>query len=125
MNNVDSEGLGLSIAVYAVAMLCGLALFVLPVYWLNSPAVYENPGVRTSALPGGPSYASHPAEFPLAMLHRQQIVDPAMLVELDAKAQKEPPPRRAHRATQRSYAQARDADEPERRVPSRPFFSLF
>jgi len=101
MNTADNEGLGLSIAVYALAMLCGLALFVLPVYWMNSPAVYKNPGVKTSALPGGPSYASHPGEFPLAMLHRQQIVDPAMLVELNAKTQKEsPPPRPPRRATQ-------------------------
>jgi hypothetical protein len=124
MNNADSEGLGLSIAVYALAMVCGLALFVLPVYWANSPAVYKNPGVTASTLPGGPSYANRPGEFPLAMLHRQQIVDPAMLVELNAKAQKEPP-RRVHRATQRSYAQARDTDESERRAPPRPFFSLF
>jgi hypothetical protein len=123
MNNTD-EGLGLSIAVYALAMLGGLALFALPVYWATSPTVYENPGVTASRLPGGPAYANHPAEFPLAVLKREQIVDQKMLAELSAKSEKRSVTART-RSTHRSYAQARDTDSDAHRPTQHSFFSLF
>ena len=123
----SDEGLGLSVAAYALALICGLALFVLPVYWLNSPTVYENPGVTAARLPGGPAYANHPAEFPLAKLQDQQIVSAAMLAELNANAKKEKPVRRASRpASNRTYAQAQHDDAPDYRPARRSlFFSLF
>ena len=89
MNNSD-QGLGLSVAIYAVALVCGLALFVMPVVWANGPRVYDNPGVGASRMPGGPAYA-HRSGFPLAKLQEQQIVSPAMLAELNAKVKKEKP----------------------------------
>jgi hypothetical protein len=125
--NHNDEGLGLSVAIYAFAMVCGLGLCVLPIYWANSPTVYDNPGVTALHRPGGPSYGNEHAEFPLARLHRQQIVSPSMLAELNAKAQKQAPAvRHASRPARRSYAQAQDTDVSEPRPASRLFpFSLF
>ena len=127
MNNSD-EGMGLSVVVYAIAMLCGLALFVLPVVWANSARVYDNPGVTAMRSPGGPAYASRPAEFPLANLREEQIVSPAMLAELNAttKTKKEKPQRTARPSSpsHRSYAQVQD-DPAEQRPARRGFFSFF
>jgi hypothetical protein len=134
----SDQGLGLSVAVYALALLCGLAVVVLPVYWANAPAVYDNPGVSAARLPGGP-IASHRADFPLAKLQSKPIVSEAMLAEFNAKSIKtkkaEKPVRRAsnrpapsHRnyaQAQRDYAQAQRDETPDYR-PRRPFFfSLF
>ena len=112
--NHNDQGMGLSLAVYALAIFGGLALFVFPVLWASSATVHENPGVQAASLPGGP----HRAQFPLAMLKRQQIVDQTALNELNAKsAQKAPAPHRVARAAHRSYAQASEADgqQPTRR----------
>jgi len=126
MNNSD-EGMGLSVVIYAIAMMCGLALFALPVLWANSARVYENPGVAAVRTPGGPAYASRQSQFPLANLKEEQIVSPAMLAELNAKAKKEKPQRTARSAapSHRSYAQVQD--EPAQQRPARRsfFFSLF
>lgn len=124
MNNHD-EGLGGSIGIYALAMLGALALFALPAYWATSPTVYENPGVTASRLPGGPAYLNRPAEFPLAVLRTQQIVDPTMLAELNAKSATTSPTKRATRAAHRSYAQARDINADDNQPARRSFFSLF
>lgn len=117
MNNSD-EGMGLSVVVYAIAMMCGLALFVLPVVWANSARVYDNPGV-TANRAGGPVRADNRPDYPLAALHSPQIVSPAMLAELNAKATKEKPTRHASsKPAPRHYAQAEqrdDAAEPRRR----------
>jgi hypothetical protein len=122
MNNND-QGMGLSVAVYALAMLGGLALFVLPVLWASGATVYENPAVKTVRLPGGPAYA-HQAQFPLAVLKQQQIVDQTALNELNAKsAQKAPAPHRVARAAHRSYAQASEDDG--QRPARRSFFPWF
>jgi len=116
--------MGLSLVVYAVAMLGGLALFVLPVLWASGATVYENPGVKTAGLPGGPTYASRHSQFPLALLKRQQIVDQTALNELNAKAaQKAPPAHRVARASHRSYAQASENDD--QRPARRSFFPWF
>ena len=125
MNNSD-EGMGLSVVVYAIAMMCGLALFVLPVLWANSARVYENPGVTVLRTPGGPTYASRQAQFPLANLKEEQIVSPAMLAELNAKAKKEKPQRtaRSPAPSHRSYAQVQDQPA-EQRPARRPFFFSF
>jgi hypothetical protein len=130
MKNSD-EGMGLSLAVYAIAMLCGLAVCVLPVVWANSGHVYENPGVTAANLPGGPARKDHGAAYPLASLQLQPIVSPAMLAELNAKSKKEKPvaTRRASRpAHEQHYAQAQQSqDEPTERRPARRFgfFSFF
>ena len=122
--NHNDQGMGLSVAVYAAVMLGALALFVLPVLWLSSGTVYENPGAKAAALPGGPAYASHRAQFPLAVLKKQQIVDQTALNELNAKSpQKAPTPHRAARTAHRSYAQASEDDG--QRPTRKSFFPWF
>jgi len=127
MNNSD-QGMGLSVVVYAIAMVCGLALFALPVVWANSARVYDNPGVTALRSPGGPAYAYRNAQFPLANLQETQIISPAMLAELNAKspaAKKEKPQRTARTApAHRSYAQVQD-EPAEQRPARRGFFSFF
>jgi hypothetical protein len=124
----SDEGMGLSVAVYAIAMMCGLALFVLPVMWANGARVYDNPGVAAAHLPGGPIRADNRSEYPLASLHTQQIVSPAMLAELNTKARKEKPAvRHASRPALQHYAQADREDEAPTPHRRRGFFlfSLF
>ena len=118
--------MGLSVAIYAIAMMCGLALFVVPIIWANSARVYENPGVAATHRPGGPVRADHGGAYPLAALHSPEIVSSAMLAELNATAKKEKPVvRHASRPARRSYAQAQD-EAPEQRPARRfGFFSFF
>jgi hypothetical protein len=119
--NHNDQGMGLSLAAYVIALLGGLALFVVPVLWASGATVYENPGVKAA---GAPAYANHRAQFPLAMLKRQPIVDQTALNELNAKsAQKAPAPRRVARAVHRSYAQA--SEEDGQRPARRSFFPWF
>jgi hypothetical protein len=123
--NKSDEGMGLSLAVYAIAMMCGLALFVMPVIWANSARVYDNPGVTAANVPGGPARSDHPSQYPLASLHAQQIVSPAMLAELNAKVKKEKPRRTARAAAPaHRYAQAQE-ELAEQRPARRPFFFSF
>jgi hypothetical protein len=124
MNNSD-EGMGLSVVVYAIALVCGLALFVMPVIWANGARVYDNPGVAAARLPGGPVRMTQRSDFPLATLHSEQIVSPAMLAELNAGSKKEKPARRAaNPPSHRSYAQVQD-EPTEQRQSRRPFFLSF
>jgi hypothetical protein len=123
--NQSDQGMGLSVVVYAIAMMCGLALFVMPVIWANSARVYDNPGVTAANVPGGPARRDHPSQYPLASLHAQQIVSPAMLAELNAKVKKEKP-RRTARAAEPAPRYAQAQEEPaEQRPARRPFFFSF
>jgi len=120
----NDQGIGLSVAVYALAMIGGLTLFVLPILWASGATVYANPTVKSVALPGGPRYAHRQAEFPLVMLKQQQIVDQTALNELNANSpRKAAPSHRVARAAHRNYAQATETDE--QRPARRPFFSWF
>jgi hypothetical protein len=126
MKNSD-EGMGLSVVVYAIVMVGGLALFVLPVMWANGARVYENPGVTALRTPGGPAYANRQAQFPLANLKEEPIVSPAMLAELNASGSKKEKPQRTARSStssHRSYAQVQD-EQTEQRPQRRGFFSFF
>jgi hypothetical protein len=126
MNNSD-EGMGLSVVVYAIAMVCGLALFALPIVWANSARVYDNPGVSAMRTPGGPAFANRSAQFPLANLKEEQIVSPAMLAELNATAKKKEKPQRTARSapSHRTYAQVQDEPAEQQRPVRRGFFSFF
>jgi hypothetical protein len=131
----DDQGLGISLLIYAVAIVCAFALFVLPVYWANAPAVYENSGQQhfTQMLEARAARG----HYPLARLKHQQIVDPALVAEMNAKAKAKRVQREAtgdaRRATTRrpahkreDYADARPAQS--RAQPPNPFsvfFSLF
>jgi len=88
--NPRDEGLGLSLLLYLAALLCGLAVIVLPVYRANRPTVIENANARMLArsangIPG--IHTSH-RRFPVARLKDQPIVDPATVTELNAEARK-------------------------------------
>jgi hypothetical protein len=121
MRNAD-EGLGLSLLVYCGVMVATLAIFALPVYWLNAATVYPNPQLAAAnAGSGGPLYQYRERrEFPLAILRTPPIVDAAMLAQVNAKAEK--PVRSAARPA-RHYAQAPEADTPGR--PARRSFFWF
>ena len=73
--------------------------------------------MSAARLPGGPVRMTDRSDFPLAMLHSQQIVSPAMLAELNAKTVKEKPQRTAraaHAPSHRSYAQVQDEPAEQR-----------
>jgi hypothetical protein len=124
MRNAD-QGLGLSLLLYFGVMMAALAIFAVPIYWLNAPTVYPNPQLASTASSGGPAYEFRQRhEFPLSMLKAQPIVDAAMLAQVNAKNAKAEKPVHAASRSARHYAQAPDSDTPERSAP-RSFFSLF
>lgn len=131
MRNAD-EGLGLSLLIYAGAIVGALALVAGPIVWANSATVYENATLhaRASDAPGGP-LAGRPNrnEFPVALLKHPAIVDAATLAKVEEAAQTPAKPVRAANrpAKHRRYAQAPEADAPPEARPQRRgfFFSLF
>jgi hypothetical protein len=83
MSSHVDEGLLFSVVIYCMAMLAGLALFVMPALWANGPTVIENidPGnVRELSVS-----RRGDGRFPVARLERQRLVDPVHLVELTAR----------------------------------------
>jgi hypothetical protein len=106
MSSRADEGLLFSVLIYWVAMLAGLALFVMPALWANGPTIIENidPG-NIRAL----SAARHgDGRFPVARLERQRLVEPVHLVELNARVTTKHSRRRsarAHRARARYAAE--------------------
>jgi hypothetical protein len=91
MTTSESEGLGLSILIYMVAITGALAAAAVPVYMANAPQVYDNPKiVRANPLLDGPIVGNRvPTRVPLAVLKRETIVDPAILASVKATAKKE------------------------------------
>src|SRR5665647_2490236 len=81
MDTSDSEGLGLSLAIYVAAIACVFVLIAVPVYWANGPTVYDNPPLaRSGPLMNGPIVGRQVSSaVPLVMLKRQASVDPAIL----------------------------------------------
>jgi hypothetical protein len=78
------EGLGGSVAIYAAAMAGALAAIMLPIYFANAPAVYKNSGPKSfSEILAARAEAR---QYPLAKLEQPQIVDPAVVAALNAKA---------------------------------------
>ena len=77
-------------AIYLVALLCGLLLFVLPVLVISGPSKFENAGMAAYDPPPGtlliPQRARNAA--PLALLQHDDLVDSALAAELNAKAKK-------------------------------------
>lgn len=124
------EGLGLSVLVYAAALLFGLAAIVLPVIYMNGPKVLENPDAASVHAMLAEGHEGN--SFPLAFLHHDPIVDPATVAALNAKVKQ--PRREVARSTPRpreetsSHAPRSVADLGYERQPRRsffPFFSLF
>lgn len=90
MDASDNEGLGLSVAIYIVAVVGALAILAVPIYLMNAPQVYENPKLAQSdPLLNGPIIGQRVStSIPVAMLQRQQLIDPAILAALNAKTRK-------------------------------------
>src|SRR5664279_5021006 len=129
MDTSDSEGLGLSLAIYLAAIACVFVLIAVPVYWANGPTVYDNPPLaRSGPLMNGPIVGRQVSSaVPLVMLKRQAIVDPAMLAGLNAKAEKQAAkPRHApHKVAARSNGTPVADLQTDRRRGSFFPFSLF
>ena len=130
MDTSDSGGLGASVLLYMAAVVGALALMAVPVYLANAPQVYENaPLARPDPLLNGPIIGNRPAiGLPVALLKRQDIIDPATLAALGAKEKRQaatphsPQQRTAHRAGGTSVADL----QPERPRRSSFFpFNLF
>jgi len=99
MNSHANEGLIVSVLIYFMAMFAGLALFVGPVLWANGPTIEKNiaPGNVSELL----ASRYRDSNFPVAKLKHEKSLNPAHLVELNARV-KEPQnsrqPRHAGRA---------------------------
>ena len=106
MTRSQSEGLGLSLLVYAAAIVGVLIAVGLPVYLANAPQVYDNPPLaKADPLLNGPIIGERvSARVPLARLRRETIVDPSVVKKLNAKAEKPArhPVRQAERRTKRT-----------------------
>ena len=46
----EARDLAGSVAIYMIAILFGLALFVVPIYWLSRPTVVENAGAPVQSV---------------------------------------------------------------------------
>lgn len=123
----DTEGLGLSLAVYVAAIVGVFAVIMMPIYLANRPVVFENPPLAAAnPLMNGPIVGYRATTIPVALLKKEPIVDPATLAALNAKSKKQASP---NRPTQRVAARPAGTPvaelQPERQ--RRPFFlfSLF
>jgi hypothetical protein len=93
MMRSESEGLGLSLLLYAAAIAGVLTAVALPVYIANAPRVYDNPPLANAdPLLNGPIIGKRVStRVPLARLHHKTIVDPAVIATLNANVEKPEP----------------------------------
>jgi hypothetical protein len=117
MTSRPDQGLGSSLALYLSALFGGLMLFVLPVYFLNAGTNLQNPGLAAYVPPPGATLIRKPDPYtvPLAILKRDDVVDPAQLAAINAKAQKTDKPRRSA-----SRSVPRQRGEPDLRYAAQP-----
>jgi hypothetical protein len=104
-----SDGLGLSVSFYLAALLCGLMLFALPVYFMNSGTTLANPGVAAYDPPPGATLIrrADPNAEKLAVLRHQDIVTPAQIAAVNARGGvAEKPHRTVTRTAQREHERA-------------------
>ncbi len=99
MTRSESEGLGLSLLLYAAVIAGVLTAVALPVYFANAPKVYDNPPLASAdPLLNSPIIGERvTTRVPLAHLQRKAIVDPAVVAALNAKAKKPEPARHSVR----------------------------
>ncbi len=124
MNASESEGLGLSVLIYASAIFGTLAVVAVPIYLAVKPQVYENPPlVRADPLLNGPIVGYRVStRVPLAILKRETILDPKIVAALNAKV------RNVERHASQQVAARRPQGTPVaelRDEPQRPTFFLF
>ncbi len=83
MRHYDDHDLGASVLIYIVAIVCGFAIFVVPVLLASGPTVIANHGARgaVTQING----ARDDSRYPVAKLRRDAIVDPAITAVLSAR----------------------------------------
>jgi len=125
MTRSESEGLGLSLLIYAAAIAGVLTAVALPVYIANAPRVYDNPPLANAdPLLNGPIIGERVSNrVPLGHLQRKTIVDPAVVAALNAKAER---PKPVHHAVRRNEDRATRTPVAELRAePKHATFFLF
>jgi hypothetical protein len=119
MYHARDEGLGLSLAVYALLMAAALTLIITPVLWAYGPTEYRNPELPKYDITSSRPLAHQQKQVPLARLKREEIVDAKMLASINTKPAKTERVREARerpaRAARTAYAQAHDDEAPRQR----------
>ena len=129
MYHAREEGLGLSLAVYALLMAAVLTLIITPVLWAYGPTEYTNPELPKYDITSSRTLAHQHKQVPLARLKREEIVDAKMLAAINTKPAKTERVREARerpsRPARTAYAQAPDHDEAPRQRRGLFGWSLF
>jgi hypothetical protein len=112
MNSRD-EGLGFSVLIYLAALLCGIAVFAVPLYLASRPTVIDNASVQT--VDKTLAARADKTVFPVAHLKHETIVNPATLAAVNAEAEK------AEQAHRPPIHTARRVYEPRREPIRRSF----
>ena len=129
MSHAREEGLGLSLAVYALLMAAVLTLIITPVLWAYGPTEYTNPELPKYDITSSRTLAHQHKQVPLARLKREEIIDAKMLASINTKPAKTERVREARerpsRAARTAYAQAPEQDEEPRQRRGMFGWSLF
>ena len=129
MYHAREEGLGLSLAVYALLMAAVLTLIITPVLWAYGPTEYTNPELPKYDITSSRTLAHQHKQVPLARLKREEIIDAKMLASINTKPAKTERVREARerpsRAARTAYAQAPEHDEAPRQRRGMFGWSLF
>jgi len=131
MTEPRDQGLGLSLLVYVGALLCGLVLIVAPILWASGAREYPNPVLPKYDITSSRPLVDQHKQVPLAVLKREELVDPTMLAALNAKTRttqsRDTQERSARTKSRTAYAQAPDSEAAAEHRPRRSgfFFSLF
>lgn len=126
IEELATEGLGGSIAIYVGAVVGTLCLIAVPIYAALSPQVYENPRLQArDPLLQGPIVGNRVSSpVPLAHLKPEVLVDPKYVAELNARLKSaRPAPQQVAQPARVRERGPTVADLPDRR--DRPGFSLF
>jgi hypothetical protein len=110
MTAYDDKDLGLAVLIYIAALLCGIAVFIVPVLIANGPTVIANPTAQ-HAIAHMAALRKSDGPYPVARLHRDDIVDPAKIAALNAKIAKAEHARHSAAAYQRRVRRTQDARE--------------
>ena len=110
MTAYDDKALGGAVLIYIAAILCGIAVFVVPVLIANGPTVIANPTAQ-DALAHMAALRKSDGPYPVARLRRADIVDPATIAALNAKIAKAEHARHSAAAYQRRVHRTQDARE--------------
>jgi hypothetical protein len=121
MKSNKSQGLGGSLLLYLAALLGGLMLFALPVFFISGGTTLENPGLAAYVPPPGALLIRKPDPnaMQLSLLKHDNLIDAGQLAAISAKTKKADRPRRTF---VHSEPRERYAAQPQ---PRGFFFGLF